>query len=169
MADEALTALAANQGVVYGALRRAGVLRGHSDYDDMWMAGVEWYRHYYHLYRDQYAGTDLNRVIGWRMRYSILHTRQHDNRQHGIEDKAIAKTPALLPSTVASTDTTRVEVAETLDALYPQLKPVEQAIVRLRYEEGLNNRELGDRLHLSPARISQYAKHIAAVYQALEA
>ncbi|WP_461213687.1 sigma-70 family RNA polymerase sigma factor [Lacticaseibacillus sp. GG6-2] len=166
MTDDALEALAANQGVVYAALKRAGVLRSHTDYDDMWMVGVARYVHYYHEFAAKYHGSDLNRLIGWRLRYDIQHARQRDNHRHEIEDKAIARTPALLPLQT-TTDTTTIEVAETLTALYPHLKPVEQAIVRLRYEEGLNNRELAARLHLSPARIGQYAKHIAAVYKEL--
>ncbi len=164
--NEAFTEFTANERIVYAALKRAGVMRSDGDYDDLAAMATERYVAHYREFAPRYAGADLNRLIAWRLTHDIVHARVRDGRRHSLEVTAVTSAPRVPP---AATDTTVVEVSETLAALAKRLKPVEQAIVRLRYEEGLNNRELGERLHLTPARIGQLRKHIAQVYRELEA
>ena len=168
MEEEAFAAYLANQGVVRAALRRAGVRRNHDDYEDLYAEAVLRYVAHYRRLRPRYQGADLNRLIGWQLRYDVLHLRQRNSRHRLIEDKALVKTPTLAPQEAERIDTTAVEVAALLARLLAHLPPREQQILRLRYEEGLNNRELAARLHLSPARIGQLVKHIRQVYQALD-
>lgn len=163
--DEGFTAFLDNQGVVYSALARAGVHRWAPDYDDLWMLAVAGYRDYYHQYQPAITGADFNRLAGWLLQRDVQHARTRTGKRPRIEAAADAKM-ALPPDTTI--DITAVEVQAKLAALMPHLTPIEQAIVHLRLDKQLNNREIGERLHLSAARIGQLRKHIRAVYAELD-
>ncbi|MFD1484456.1 sigma-70 family RNA polymerase sigma factor [Lacticaseibacillus baoqingensis] len=155
--------LLANPAVVRWAVKQLGLTPQAADYDDYVSLGEARYLYYFDRMqpplKTPQQQAKFNRDAAWRIYRDLNKHRLREKRRGSLEQLAPQ------PPVATGVDTTRLEVAEALVDLWPKLTPQAQAVLQLRFDSQLTNREIAARLKISVQRVWQLTQQIQQAYQ----